>query len=553
MPHRSRWFFLSMGLVCFALGALTQSRIEDLITLQTLDEAEKVAGWQFTASEKELMLDDLRDNLQTYRRLHARPLPYSIPPALVYLPEPPQPEGRASEESIRLSPPVHTEAPKSLADLAFYSVRDLGELLRTRQITSTQLTKLYLERLKKYDPQLHCVITLTEDLALEQARRADEEIAAGRYRGPLHGIPYGAKDLLAVKGYKTTWGAAPYKDQVLDEDATVIQLLEKAGAVLMAKLTTGELAWDDIWFGGQTCNPWNLEQGSSGSSAGPASAVSAGLVAFAIGSETWGSIVSPCTRCGVTGLRPTFGRVSRTGAMALSWSMDKLGPITRTVEDCAIVLDAIRGADGLDPSAVDRPFRYTPEIDLGGLRAGYLAADFETEYKNQANDRESLETLRGLGCRLTPIDLPDANVNALGFLLGTEAAAAFDELTRSGRDDLLTRQTPNAWPNTFRSARFVPAAEYLHANRLRYELLQKMKKLFDEIDFYVGPSLEGTNSLLTNLTGHPGVVVPNGFTESNTPGSICFIGDLYDEATVLAVAKAYQDATGHHLQHPELK
>ncbi|MFB3786838.1 MAG: amidase [bacterium] len=553
MPRRSRWFFSSMGLVCFALGALTQSRIEDLITRHTLDEAQKVLGWQFTSSEKELMLDDLRDSLQTYQRLHARPLPYSVPPALVYLPEPPQPAARTSEDSIRLSPPIHADAPKSLEDLAFYSVRDLGELIRARQITSTQLTNLYLERLKKYDPLLNCVITLTEDLALKQARRADEEIAAGHYRGPLHGIPYGAKDLLAVKGYKTTWGAAPYKDQVLVEDATVIQRLEQAGAVLVAKLTTGELAWDDIWFGGQTCNPWNLEQGSSGSSAGPAAAVSAGLAAFAIGSETWGSIVSPCTRCGVTGLRPTFGRVSRTGAMALSWSMDKLGPIARTVEDCAIVLDAIRGADGLDPAAVDRPFRYTPDVDLSRLRGGYVAGDFKLEDENQANDRETLDALRALGCRLAPIALPDDAVNSLGFILSAEAAAAFDELTRSGRDDLLTRQTPNAWPNTFRSARFIPAVEYLQANRLRYELLQKMKKLFDEIDFYVAPSLEGSNSLLTNLTGHPCVVVPNGFTGPGAPGSICFIGDLYDEPTVLAVAKAYQDATGHHLPHPELK
>ena len=553
MSRRSRFFWASMGLVCFALGALTQSRIEDLITRQTLDEAEKVIGWQFTSSEKELMLDDLRDRLSTYRRLRARPLPYSVPPALVFLPETPKPAGPDAKEPPRLSPPVHTGVPDRLEDLAFYSVRDLGELIRTRQITSTQLTKLYLGRLKKYDPQLHCVITLTEDLALEQARRADEEIAAGRFRGALHGIPYGAKDLLAVKGYKTTWGAAPYKDQELDEDATVIQRLEQAGAVLVAKLTLGELAWDDIWFGGQTCNPWNLEQGSSGSSAGSASAVSAGLVAFAIGSETWGSIVSPCTRCGVTGLRPTFGRVSRAGAMALSWSMDKLGPITRAVEDCAIVLDAIRGADGLDPAAVDRPFRYDPDPDLSRLRGGYVAGNFKLEYENQPNDLETLDALRALGCRLDPIELPDTDVDSLGFILSAEAAAAFDELTRSSRDDLLTRQTANAWPNTFRSARFIPAVEYLQANRLRYELLQKMKKLFDEIDFYVAPTLEGTNCLLTNLTGHPCVVVPNGFTGSGAPGSISFIGDLHDEATVLAVAKAYQDATGHHLPHPDLK
>ncbi|MGH7457039.1 MAG: amidase, partial [bacterium] len=355
-------------------------------------------------------------------------------------------------------------------------VGDLAELIRTRRVTSTQLTQMYLDRLKKYGPKLECVVTLTEERALEQARRADEEIAAGKYRGPLHGIPYGAKDLLAAKGYKTTWGSVPYKDQMIDADATVIQRLEKAGAVLVAKTTLGELAWGDVWFGGKTRNPWNLEQGSSGSSAGSASATSAGLVAFSIGTETWGSIVSPSTRCGVTGLRPTYGRVSRAGAMALSWSMDKIGPICRTVEDCALVFNAIYGPDGVDQTVADLPFNYNPSVKLSQLRIGYLQSAFERDTTNKVNNEAVLAKLRELGANLTPIELPDYPINDLAFILSAEAAAAFDELTRSGKDDLLVRQIKNAWPNAFRVSRFIPAVEYIQANRVRYLVIQAMAK-----------------------------------------------------------------------------
>ncbi len=400
---------------------------------------------------------------------------------------------------------------------------------------------------------MECVITLTEELALQQARQADEEIATGHYRGPLHGIPWGAKDLLATKGVKTTWGAKPYQDQIIDVDATVVRRLKEAGAVLIAKLTMGALAWGDVWFGGKTRNPWNLEQGSSGSSAGSAAATSAGLVGFSIGTETWGSIVSPSTRCGVTGLRPTFGRVSRYGAMALSWSMDKIGTIGRSVEDCALVFEAITGSDGQDLTVVDLPFNWNPSLPLKDIRIGYLKKAFEEDYSSQKNDEAVLRVLRSLGVELIPLELPQLPVDSLSFILDAEAAAAFDELTRSGRDDLLVRQQPRAWPNAFRQARLIPAVEYIQANRIRTLLLQAMAEKMKDLDVYVAPSFGGNNLLLTNLTGHPAVVVPNGFDEKGSPTSISFIGDLFEEAKALRVAKAFQEATDFHLQHPKIR
>ncbi len=442
--------------------------------------------------------------------------------------------------------------PKNLQELAYYSVGDLAELIRTKKITSTKLTKLFLDRLKKYDPKLHCVVTLTEDLALRQAVKADSEIASGRYRGPLHGIPYGVKDLLAVKGYKTTWGSPPYKDQIIDQDATVFKKLNEAGAVLVAKLSLGELAWGDVWTMDTTRNPWNPKEGSSGSSAGPAAAVSAGLVAFAIGTETWGSIVSPSTRCGDTGLRPTYGRVSRTGAMALSWSMDKIGPICRTVEDCAIVFDAIRGIDGLDKTLVNASFNYKPDIDLSTIRIGYLKKDFESDTSFKEQNNAALAKMRELGANLIEIELPKLPINPMQIILSAEAGAAFDELTRSGRDDLMVRQVKDAWPNVFRASRFIPAVEYIQANRLRTILIDKMDSLMNTVDVYISPSFEGDNLLLTNLSGHPCVVLPTGFDKTGDPTSITFIGRLYQEAMVLAVAKKYQDATDFHKEHPPL-
>jgi Asp-tRNA(Asn)/Glu-tRNA(Gln) amidotransferase A subunit family amidase len=368
----------------------------------------------------------------------------------------------------------------------------------------------------------------------------------------LHGIPYGAKDLLAVKGYKTTWGAMPYKEQMLDYDATVIKKLEDAGAVLVAKLSMGALAWGDVWYADTTRNPWNTDEGSSGSSAGSASAVSAGLVPFAIGTETWGSIVSPSTVCGTTGLRPTYGRVSRAWAMALSWTMDKIGPICRTVEDCAIVFDAIRGTDNRDLSVIDAAFNYNYEIDLKSLRIGYLKEDFDSDTLFAESNTATLNKIRELGVELIEINLPDLPIDPMQIILSAEAAAVFDELTRSNRDDLLVRQIKNAWPNSFRVSRFIPAVEYIQANRVRTMLIAEMAELMDDIDVYVSPSWEGNNLLLTNLSGHPCVVLPNGFDEEGEPTSITFMGRLFDEATVLAVAKIYQDATDFHKKHPPL-
>ena len=525
---------------------------DSVITTQIVAEAERLIGLEFSEVERDSMLEGLQSNLSNYETIRLFDIPNEIPPALLFNPLSMGFTFEIERRPFRMSVPDSVILPKNPEELAFYSVAELAELIRTRRITSTTLTQIYLKRLKRFDPQLQCVITLTQDLALEQARRADEEIAAGHYRGPLHGIPYGAKDLLAVEGTKTTWGAMPYKDQVIDQTATVVQKLEQAGAVLVAKLTLGAMAWGDVWYGGKTRNPWNLEQGSSGSSAGSAAATSAGLVAFAIGTETWGSIVSPSTRCGVTGLRPTFGRVSRTGAMALSWSMDKIGVLARTVEDCALVFDAILGPDRADPSVVDLPFNYNPDVDLRELRIGYLAEVFEEDDPTRENDRAVLNVLKTLGADLIPVSLPDYPVESLSFILSAEAAAAFDELTRSGRDDLLVRQIKNAWPNEFRVSRFIPAVEYIQANRLRYLLIQEMGKIMESVDVYVAPSFGGNNLLLTNLTGHPCVVVPNGFDEEDSPTSISFIGRLYDEATLLTVAKKYQDATDWHRQKPPL-
>ena len=553
-------YFSGLGLTSTLLPGVLWTRVhqeeEPRITKDMLDEAEQIAGLEFSDEERDLMLEDLNDQLSSYEALREVELPNGTPPALYFNPVPAGVRIEREAKPMRMSRVRVGRLPGDIDELAFLPVTHLAELVRTRQVTSLQLTRMYLERLEKYGPKLECVITLTEERALAQARRADEEIAAGRYRGALHGIPWGAKDLLAVKDFTTTWGAMPYKDQMIDVDATVVQRLDDAGAVLVAKLTLGALAWGDVWYGGKTRNPWNYEQGSSGSSAGSSSATAAGLVGFAIGSETWGSIVSPCTRCGSTGLRPTFGRVSRHGAMALSWSMDKLGPICRSVEDCALVLDAIYGTDGKDLSVLDVPFSWDAGLDVRRLRVGYVKSAFEEEREEQEEwkgfDQTTLATLRSLGLELIPIELPDLPVSSLSFILSAEASAAFDALTRSNRDDLMVRQIRNAWPNVFRQSRFIPAVEYINANRVRTQLMEAMVRSLADVDVYVVPSFVGSNLLLTNLTGNPCVVLPNGFRSEGTPTSITFLGQLFGEAETLAVAKAYQDATDFHLRHPTL-
>jgi Asp-tRNA(Asn)/Glu-tRNA(Gln) amidotransferase A subunit family amidase len=541
---------LFLLLLSFALN-LYLLNSEKKISPEDIAVAEKIIGLQFNQKDRELMVDDVNENLINYEKIRNVKLENSVPPSLYFNPIPPGYKIEKTKKKFKISKIKDLKVPENFDDLAFYPLTHLSALIRERKITSLQLTKLYLERLKKFGPKLECVVTLTEDLALEQAKKADEEIAKGKWRGPLHGIPWGVKDLFSTKGYKTTWGTPPYKDQIIDEDATVVKRLKDAGAVLVAKLSLGELAWGDVWFGGKTKNPWNLQQGSSGSSAGSASATSAGLVAFAIGTETWGSIVSPSTRCGVTGLRPTFGRVSRYGAMALSWSMDKVGPICRSVEDCAIVFNYIYGPDGKDPTVFDFPFNWDPDIDVRNLRVGYLKKEFEKDYRNKENDIATLELLRSLGINLIPIELPDLPIESLSIILNVEAASAFDELTRTRGVDMMVRQERRAWPNVFRWARLVPAVEYIQANRIRTLLINEMAERLKNIDVYVSPSF-GINLLLTNLTGHPAVVVPNGFDKDGNPTSITFIGNLFKEAEALALAKKYQDSTGFHLKHPKL-
>ncbi len=523
-----------------ALAAQVEGAVT--VTPEMIRQAEWIAGLKLSAEDRQSTAQAVQQTLRDFQTLRRVPLDNSVPPALVFQPVTSQPAAEGQPRgSVRPSTDAVPKRPDSFESLAFLPITSLAALIRTRQLSSVELTKLYLQRLRQYDPALYCVVTLTEETALKQAEHADREIAAGRYRGPLHGIPWGAKDLIAYPGYKTTWGATPFKDQTLNTKATVARRLEEAGAVLVAKLTLGALAQGDRWFGGMTRNPWNPKEGSSGSSAGSATATAAGLVGFALGSETLGSIVSPCTRCGVTGLRPTFGRVSRHGCMTLSWSMDKIGPLARSVEDCALVFGTIHGADGLDPAAVDRPFSWPLRRDLRALRVGYV------EGRTPAKDRRELAVLRDLGVKLLPIKLPDKlPVNALRYILTAEASAAFDDLTRKGITEGL-----NSWPRTFRLGEFIPAVEYLRANRIRTLLMRAMDEVMATVDAYVG----GNDLLLANLTGHPTLVLPNGFqkrSNAEVPTALTFTGRLYGETELLALGHAYQQATGFHLRHPAM-
>ncbi len=467
-------------------------------------------------------------------------------------------------------------------DLAFMSVQQLSDLIRTRQVSPVELTRLYLERCRKYDASLHCIVTYMEDLAMQQAKQAEAEILKGKYRGPLHGIPWGAKDLLATKGIPTTWGAKPYENQVFDYDATVVERLTRAGAILIAKLSMGELAQGDRWFRETTRNPWDTTRGSSGSSAGPGAATAAGLVGFALGTETLGSIISPSSTCGVVGLRPTFGRVSRHGAMALSWSMDKIGPMCRRVADCATVLKAIYGPDGHDPTVVNTPFRWAPASPVTNLRVGYVKAEFDAVQDEDPKKifGAALEVLKKTGVKLEPIELPDYPYQGIASILSCEAAAAFDELTRSGKVDQLAGQGRGDWPNTFRTFHLVPAVDYIKAQRVRTMLMRDAAKVTENIDVFVspgnsyiprpigspppepppsaakrpaGPPRGGGNRTLvmTNLTGHPSVVVPCGFRQG-LPVGLIFTANLFDEGAALRLALAYESATEWHLKRPPI-
>lgn len=554
-------YFAALGLGSSLLpGVLWASVVAGAeITAQSIAAAEEIAGVQFTEAQREAMVKDLQQQRAQLDQLHAVHLENATPPAVQFNPLLPGMKLDTKQKPIVTSVVRAGAVPANIEELAFRPVTELAAMIRAKRVTSVALTRMYLDRLKRFDPVLQCVVTLCEDRALAQAKVLDAELARGKYRGPLHGIPWGAKDLLAVKGYPTTWGTPPFKDQRFDHDATVVQRLDAAGAVLVAKLSLGELAMGDVWFGGTTKNPWKTDQGSSGSSAGPASATSAGLVGFAIGSETLGSISSPSTRCGVTGLRPTFGRVPKTGAMALSWSMDKLGPICRSVEDCALVLDAIRGSDGQDLTVHDASFDFDARAPLSKIRIGYFQHEFELpetgadgkpQHSTKKFDDAALAVFDRLGVKLIPVAIPDAPYNAVRIVLDVEAGAAFDELTRSGRDAEMTRQTPDAWPTSFRESRFIPGVDYVNANRVRTTIMAQWAKLFEAVDVIVTPTNGGWQLVATNLTGHPAVILPNGFRDNGTPVSLTFLGNLYGEAALCRVAMAYQQATDFHTKHP---
>ncbi len=530
---------LSIVVLCFYTGISIAQ--EEKYPTQSI---EPFYGLNYTPAERDSLLNNLKEYQKAFESLHQYKLDNAVPMSLVFNPLPAGFQPETIQRTIDWGLPKEVTLPANREELAFYPVHKLAVLIKSKKISSVELTQLYIKRIKKYGDTLQCVITVLETNALLQAKQADDEIAKGKYRGPLHGIPYGVKDLLAVEGTKTTWGATPYKEQTLTSTATVVKKLNEAGAILICKFTMGALAMGDIWYGGVTKNPWNLKQGSSGSSAGSASGTVAGLVAFAIGTETLGSIVSPSTRCGASGLRPTFGRVSRTGAMALSWSMDKIGPICRSAFDCALVLDAIRGEDRIDNHVHNASFNYSAKTDIKKLKVGYLKTLFDANYPNKANDLKALEVLKSLGVELIALELPtDVPVNAVRIMLTAEAAASFDELTRTNLDDQLTDQRRQAWPNTFRAARFIPAVEYINASRIRQQLIQSYYEKTKEFDMIVSPSFGGTQLLTTNLTGHPCIVVPNGFDDKGSPSSISFLGKLFGEASIVSLAKAYQDAT----------
>jgi Asp-tRNA(Asn)/Glu-tRNA(Gln) amidotransferase A subunit family amidase len=524
---------------------------QDSVTSSQIAVTEKMFGLSFSDSKRDSMTGYLTDRLKTYNYLQSQNLSNDIPLPLWYSPLLPGTKIPRKQMPVHFDIPDQVLMPADKSQLAYYSIPQLASLIKHRKITSEQLTRFYIERLKKYGPALHCVIEITEDIAIRQARKADAEIAAGKYRGPLQGIPYGIKDLFAVEGTYTTWGTPPFKNQKINQTSFVAAQLELAGAVLIAKLSLGELAMDDVWFGGLTRNPWDTTRGSGGSSAGSAAATSAGLVAFAIGTETYGSIVDPAMRCGVTGLRPTYGSIARTGAMALAWSSDKVGVLCRSAEDAAIVFNYVHGADQSDASSIQFAFNYTGSTNMKQLKIAYVKNYIDTLSSGSA-EKQTLVRLKEMGAHLIPISFPDSlhGDEILSLIIGAESAAAFDLLTRSSKDDEMVQQARDRWPNTFRTARFIPAVEYINACRVRYQIMKKMDPLLDGYDIIIAPPETGDQLAITNLTGNPSITIPNGLLPNGMPTSITFIGKHFGEATLLAFAKAYQQQTGFHLKHP---
>ena len=542
---------LSIIIAAFALSS-TSLLAQDSLRVQQIETAEKMYDLHFTQVKLDSMTSAVNNELALYHYLHNHPLPNDVPMSLSFDPALPGMHFNTTQQPIKWNIPADVKLPANKNDLAFYSIPQLASLLKNKKITSVALTKFYIDRLKQYGSTLHCVIEITEDVAMKQAEKADAALAKGIYKSPLQGIPYGFKDLFAAKGTHTTWGTPPYSSQFIDQNSFVAQKLEDAGAVLIAKLSLGELAMDDVWFGGQTRNPWNTNIGSGGSSAGSAAATVAGLVPFAIGTETYGSIVDPSSRCGATGLRPTFGSISRTGAMALCWSSDKVGPICRSAEDVSFVFAQIHGTDGIDASAKNMPFNYTGNVALSKLNVAY-ARNYIDTLQAGGTEKQTLATLKKMGVNPIAIDFPDTlhGDEMLTLIISAEAAAAFDKITRTNEDDKMVQQNKDRWPNVFRAARFIPAVEYINAVRTRYAIMQQVHKMLDRYDIIIAPPEAGDQVAITNLTGNPSITIPNGFTKDGMPTSITFIGKLYDEARLVAFAKMYQEQTKFHLQHPK--
>ncbi len=547
---------------------------DSTITAETIAAAERLAAIAFTPAERKQVLAKIDKQIDRVRLRRSFEPDNALGPATVFDPRLPGIDIPANDGGVTPSEPPALPLPQSDDDIAYAPLTTLAGWLKGGAIASTRLTEIYLARLERIGPRLECAVTITNGLAMRQAAAADREIAAGRYRGPLHGVPWGAKDLLDTQGIATTWGAAPYRGRVAASDAAVVRRLCEAGAVLVAKTTLGALAYGDVWFGGKTRNPWNTDEGSSGSSAGSASATAAGLVGFAIGTETLGSIVEPCARCGTTGLRPTFGRVSRVGAMALCWSLDKIGPICRSVEDTALVLDAINGFDAEDPGSIAMPFAFDAGRRVAGLRLGYSPAWFEHDEADDI-DRAALEAARRVGLELVEVELPDLPYDSLRPILDVETAAAFEDLTLSDRDDELVRQDDQAWPNTLRTARFLPAVDFVQADRLRRRVMEVMGAVFRDVDAVIGSSVKGSMLTITNFTGHPSLTLRAGFVErpgrgmeppssdpdmrsdpggpSHTvPHGVTLWGRLFDEGRLCNIGMALEAELGVRDRRPPL-
>jgi Asp-tRNA(Asn)/Glu-tRNA(Gln) amidotransferase A subunit family amidase len=539
------------------------------VTTGTFAEAEKLVQVQLTEAQRQMASTSWRTSMAPLleRRTGPRKLALepTLAPATTWNPDiGGQPMGPAHDRFVRTKGD-NAPLPSSDADIAFAPVTLLSRWIESRALSSQRLTQIYLDRLARFNPKLRCVITLTRDTAVAQAKQADAEIAAGKYRGPLHGIPYGVKDLLDTAGIPTTYGAEPFRDRVPTVDSAVVKRLRDAGGVLVAKLSMGALALNDIWFGGQTMNPWLLEEGASGSSAGPGAATAAGLVGFSVGSETGGSIISPTMRCGITGLRPTYGRVARTGAMTLCWSLDKLGPMTRSVEDAMLVLNAITGPDAGDVASVPSHLDFDAAASAKGLRVGYVAA-WMKEAPATDVDRATLDSMGKLGMTLTPITLPNWPYDSLNLMLFAEAAAAFEELTLSGRADQLKAQVPDAWPNQFREARFLSAVDFVQADRLRRKVAVEMARVMSQVDLLLVPSLRDEMLVISNNTGHPSLTLRTGFVHVSearsdwapdpahplpkfspprrVPHGVTLIGRLFDEGTIARAGLALERSLG---------